>query len=71
MKRDTKTIKKIGLAIKKARKKRGWTQQDLAEYLGCHFTLIQKWESGKREPGSVMLLKINKLFGLEIMQEIF
>jgi transcriptional regulator with XRE-family HTH domain len=32
------------------RKKRGWTQGDLAERVGVEQPTIQRWENGKREP---------------------
>ena len=32
------------------RKKRGWTQKELAERIGVPRSLVAQWESGKRRP---------------------
>ena len=40
----------LGSNLRAARKKRGWTQEDLAERSGVHAGEISRMESGKRDP---------------------
>lgn len=40
------SVNKIGLVIKTLRKKRGLTQQQLAEKLGITDKAVSKWERG-------------------------
>ena len=39
-----------GQRIKKLRKERGYSQEQLAEILDCHTTAVNKWESDLRIP---------------------
>lgn len=39
-----------GQRIKKLRKARGYSREQLAEILGCHYTAIAKWEADSRIP---------------------
>ena len=39
-----------GQRIKKLRKERGYSQEQLAEIIDCHTTAIAKWESDSRIP---------------------
>jgi len=49
------------------RKKRGWTQQQLADKLGVPRSLVAQWESGKRRPHyENMFPKICKALEVEI-----
>ena len=50
--------KKIGLRIKKYRKRAGLTQKQLAEKCGCATGTIQQYELGKREPSIAQLTNI-------------
>jgi len=47
------------------RKKRGWTQSDLAERMQVEQPTIQRWESGKREPNLGQLLELATILGVE------
>jgi transcriptional regulator with XRE-family HTH domain len=40
----------IGQRIKAAREARGWTQQQLANAVGCWATQISRWENGVNPP---------------------
>ena len=53
--------------IRYLRKKRGWSQDYLAERLGYKsYTTIQKWESGVSEPPLKKAHAIADLFGVDI-----
>jgi len=40
----------LGSNLRAARKRRNWTQEDLAERSGVHAGEISRMESGKRDP---------------------
>lgn len=48
------------------RKKRGFSQEDLAEKLNVSRQAISRWEMGSAMPDSSNLLKISDLFGVSI-----
>lgn len=47
------------------RKKRGWTQGQLAEKLNVRQPTVQRWETGMREPSFEELFRVADLFGVE------
>ena len=48
----------VGEKIKEARKKKGYSQKELAEKLNCGYQNISQWETGKRKPKYENLVKI-------------
>lgn len=46
------------------RKRKGWTQLQLADKLGVTDTVIAHWEHGRRQPRMEMVGKIAELFGV-------
>ena len=52
--------------IQKYRKKRGLTQEELAEKLGVTFQAVSKWENAKSAPDIFFLPKMAELFGCYI-----
>lgn len=56
----------IGLKIRELRKKRGFTQERLAEYLNISSQAVSKWENGNGMPDITLLPKISILFGITI-----
>ena len=48
------------------RHKQGFTQEVLAEKLGCSRQVISKWENGTTTPDVEMLQKYSSLFGVSI-----
>ena len=52
--------KQIGKRIKKARKERGITQQELAEKVNMHDTTISRIETGFSNPSILTINKIAK-----------
>ena len=53
--------------IRYLRRKRNWSQEDLAEKLGKKsYTTIQKWESGVGDPTFKTLQDLARVFGVDI-----
>lgn len=53
--------------IRYLRRKRNWSQEDLAEKLGKKsYTTIQKWESGAGDPTFKTLQDLARVFGVDI-----
>ncbi len=57
--------KKKMAALKRIRKERGFTQQQLADELGMHIKSYQRYECGTRRPNIYMLLKIADILGVK------
>lgn len=57
----------LGENIKKCRKLKGFTQNDLSKKLGITTRTIQNYESNNREPSLDMLFEISKVLDVNIM----
>lgn len=55
---------KIGEVIRKHRKEKQWTQEELAEYLGITSSAVNKWENGYSLPDIALLAPIARVFGI-------
>lgn len=55
---------KIGEVIRKHRKERQLTQEELAEYLGVTSSAVNKWENGVSLPDITLLSPIARVFGI-------
>lgn len=51
-------MNEIGLYIKKLRKQKGLTQQQLADILNVSFQAVSKWETGETLPDVALLLNL-------------
>lgn len=58
--------KKIGNYIAACRKKRGLTQQDLAEKLGITNKAVSKWETGQGMPDISILMELSELLEVPV-----
>ena len=56
----------IGDKIKALRKSHKLTQVELAEKLGTTQSVLQRWESGKKNPGLRTLKSISKIFDISL-----
>ena len=56
----------IGQRIMDLRKKRGMTQEHLAEVLGTTRQAVSKWESGKSAPDLDYAIAMGKYFGVSM-----
>ena len=59
---ENRVNKIVGLNIKDQRRKRQWTQTQLAEKLGITFQQIGKYEKGQNGLSAIRLLQISKEF---------
>ena len=55
----------VGKNIKKIRKEKNLTQDDLAERLYCTRQTISNYENGKSEPNIALLVEIAKVLEVE------
>jgi transcriptional regulator with XRE-family HTH domain len=64
---DTEKIRRKALAafLKQKRQERGWSQRDLARYIGSTQNAIYMWETEKATPDTANFDKISALFGLK------
>ncbi len=56
----TKVKKQFGKHLRKLRKEKGWTQEELADKADMHFTYVGQIERGVRNPSLVNLYKLSK-----------
>ena len=56
----------IGAVIKKYRKERGLTQEEMANRLGVTASAVNKWENGATLPDVTMLAPIARLLGITV-----
>ena len=56
----------LGENIVALRKKRGLTQEKLAEVFAVSRQPVTKWENGESEPSIDKLIKLSKYFGVSI-----
>lgn len=61
-------MKLIGKKITKYRKKRDWTQRQLAKQLSVSHQAVSKWEKGKAVPDLETLIAMARLFGVSVDQ---
>ena len=64
---DADYIRKVGEAIKKARKEQGITQMDLADACNFEKQNMQRLESGRTNPTIKTLLKIARALDIELI----
>ncbi len=62
---DDEIKKKFGRHLRKLREDRGWTQEDLADKAGMHFTYIGQIERGLRNPSLVNLERLAKALKID------
>ncbi len=52
----------FGIKIRELRKKKGLTQQQLAEYVGVTKAMVSAYETGMRYPSYDILIKFTRIF---------
>ena len=60
------SLRAFGANVAAARKKRGMTQEELADKLGISQAMINYIESGKKKPSLETALTIAKVFGTTV-----
>lgn len=58
------------IKLRELRKKKGWTQTEVAEKLGISVSYVKKLESGARGSTIKLAQKVATLFGCETIDEI-
>ncbi len=61
-------MKKIGGFLKKLRKEKGLTQEQLAEILLVSVRTVSRWETGTNMPDLSILIQIAEFYGVEIKE---
>jgi transcriptional regulator with XRE-family HTH domain len=59
---------RFGLRLRNLRKKKGWTQVELADYLGLRRTYVSDLERGKRNVSLLTMEIIARGFKLSVSQ---
>jgi transcriptional regulator with XRE-family HTH domain len=59
---------RFGLRLRSLRKKKGWTQVELADYLGLRRTYVSDLERGKRNVSLLTMEIIARGFKLSVSQ---
>jgi len=52
----------LRLKVKRLRKKRKWTQEDLAHEIGVSLSTVQRWERQGGKPIRIVARELNRLF---------
>ena len=65
MVKEKETLKKLGLEIKLERIKRGLSQKQLAQKVGCATTAICHWERGNRCPSFLAIKALKSALKIE------
>ena len=56
----------LGQRLRSLRKERGWTQTELAQKMGLHFTIVGYYERGTHYPPLPTLTKLATLLGVSL-----
>lgn len=59
---------KIGCLLRKLRKERGMTQEQMAEVFGVTNRTVSRWENGNNMPDISILLEMSKYFEIGILE---
>lgn len=55
----------MGLAIRQARQKKNWSQEELAEHAGLHRNYVGSAERGERNVALINIIKIANALGFK------
>lgn len=56
----------IGKRFKYIRKLRGYSQDDIADYLSVSVSAVKKWEQDKNDPNTGLLIQLAELFKVSV-----
>lgn len=57
---------KLGASIKRLRTEKGFTQEELADYIGISYQAVSKWETNTTTPDITLLPRLAVFFGVTI-----
>lgn len=63
--RKRQILREFGTRVRALRKKRGLTQEKLAEAAALHENYISRLESGEQEPGLFVILRLARALGVQ------
>ncbi len=55
-------MKNLSQKVKRLRRKKGWTQEDLAREIGVSLSTVQRWEKRGGSPIRIITRVLNRLF---------
>lgn len=58
----------MGKRIAVYRKRRGWSQTELAKRLGCRQATVSEWENGLHEIGVLDIVKISRALRVSLAE---
>jgi transcriptional regulator with XRE-family HTH domain len=58
--------KRVGLAVQRLRKEKGWSQEQLAHEAGLHRTYVSGIERGVRNPTLTIMERVAATLGVKI-----
>ena len=61
LKRTKATPGYTGTDLKELRKRRGWSQEELARRLGVSFATVSRWENGHQAPSKMAQAVIDRI----------
>lgn len=56
----------LGTRVRGLREERGWTQRELAGYLGIEISRLKKWENGDHEPPLSAIRRLADVLQVEV-----
>jgi len=59
-------MENIGKTLKKLRKDRGITQEELAQLINVERSTVANWERGAKQPGLDRLIQYSRFFGVSL-----
>jgi len=55
-------MKNLSQKVKRLRRKRGWTQEDLAREIGVSLSTVQRWEKRGGNPIRIVVRELTRFF---------
>lgn len=65
---ETPVARIVRMRLVEERRHRGWSQQELADYLGTTQHNVSRWEAGLTTPGPYFRTKLGELFGMSVQE---
>ena len=63
---QNRSIRTLGIRLREAREKRGFSQEGAAEALGTTQSTMSKWERNAQDPGTGKLAEMARLYGVSV-----
>lgn len=63
---QVRDLETVGQRVARLRKRKGWTQQQLAEHSGIHYRTVSKWEQDKQTPQGDNAVAVARALGVSV-----